>query len=156
MDKLESCELIVFLGGTYYERINYAFELAEKGYAKIIFSPNVAYEQSQAHLKQKLEQISTDISYFQGTGASSTYEEALATKEFIKQKQIKSFILVTSPYHSYRAQWIFKKVMPDVKIFSAPSNLENANLNEQLESYYPKEKHKFLLYYIMYSWRIYY
>ena len=89
-DRLEPCDLIVFLAGEYYERIDYAFELAEQGYSQKIFA------------------------------ASITYEEALDAKKFVESRNINSMLLVTSFYHSLRAAWVFRRIMPNIKIVSAP------------------------------------
>lgn len=52
--------------------------------------------------------------------ADNTREEAEALKALVAQKNWKSVIIVTSNYHTRRAQYIFRKVFPaDVKIAMA-------------------------------------
>jgi len=41
---------------------------------------------------------------------SSTYDEALEIKTFLVANQVKSAVIVTSPYHSRRAFWTFRRV----------------------------------------------
>jgi uncharacterized SAM-binding protein YcdF (DUF218 family) len=151
-DPLQPCDLIVFLGGEYYERIDYAFQLAEQGYSDTIYTPSVGYKQSRERIIERLKGRGSVIHFFEGEKASSTYEEALQTRSFVKKYSIKSILLVTSPYHSLRASWIFRKVMPGLKIISAPCGLDDNKLGRDLKRYYPHEKQKFLLYYLCYVW----
>lgn len=148
-DELKPCELIVVLAGEYYERIDHAFDLAEHGYSKRIFAPSLGYIQSRKLVQKRLLQNKGNLQFIEGEGAASTYEDALITKRFIKDNSISSIILVTSSYHSYRAQWIFKKIIPGIKIISAPVR----NNFDKISSYFYSEQLKFLWYYIMYSLR---
>jgi len=43
--------------------------------------------------------------------ATSTYNEAVAFREYVRAHSVKSAILVTSHLHSRRAGWIFRKVL---------------------------------------------
>jgi uncharacterized SAM-binding protein YcdF (DUF218 family) len=54
--------------------------------------------------------------------SNSTKENAIFTKDIIKKHRYTSLILVTSPYHSKRANKIFRKIMGnEIKVLSAPS-----------------------------------
>ncbi|MEJ2664160.1 MAG: YdcF family protein [Spirochaetia bacterium] len=133
-DRLLPADLIVFLGGAFNERVDYAFSLAGTGYGRLLYTPNPG-------------------DFFAGNGASSTFEEALNTRDFVRKHSIRSILLVTSPYHSLRAAWIFRKVMPGIAVVSAPCCLEGKSLQKKLEYYYPREIKKLLFYFLLYSWR---
>lgn len=45
--------------------------------------------------------------------AESTYHEAVITKELIEQEQLRSVIIVSSPYHMRRIKFIFDHVIGD-------------------------------------------
>ena len=151
---LESSELIVCLDGEYYERVNHAFDLAERDFAKMIFAPSVGYSKSKELINKRLKENKYFIQFIKGKGASSTYEEAIETKRFIKENNISSFILVTSPYHSYRAQWIFKKIIPKARIISSPVNKNKTENQRKLIKYFRSEQRKFLVYYLLYGFRV--
>ncbi|HAR62878.1 MAG TPA: hypothetical protein DCS13_05375 [Candidatus Margulisbacteria bacterium] len=154
----EQVGLIVFLDGEYKERVNHAFELYEAGYSKKMFSPNIEVYANKKLVKSKLKKLGNKVKFYQGPVAASTYEEALITKDFIDKHNISSMILVTSPYHSYRANWIFNKVMPDIRIVSCPVPMEKSWFKiekiEKNNSHYRifrSEQLKFLGYYLKYS-----
>ena len=44
-------------------------------------------------------------------GVTSTKDEAIALRRYINKTKIKNVILVTSAFHSFRAKYIFKKVL---------------------------------------------
>jgi uncharacterized SAM-binding protein YcdF (DUF218 family) len=52
-------------------------------------------------------------------GETSTYEEALLFRDYIRTHPVKSAILVTSHLHSRRARWTFEKMLREegVKLF---------------------------------------
>lgn len=75
---------------------------------------------------------------------------------------INRLLLVTSPYHSYRAWWIFQKVLPAIEIISTPVpfdknwfSLEELERGSKAEEVFRREQMKFLAYYLLYGWRIY-
>jgi uncharacterized SAM-binding protein YcdF (DUF218 family) len=152
-DELKPCDLIVILGGGRFERIDYAFSLAARGYGKTLFLPNPGNAKTGEYLREKLRNAAGSLRFFAGRGAVSTYEEALATRNFAAAHSIRSILLVTSPYHSLRAAWIFRKVMPRVAVISAPCCLGGVTLGKKLEYYYPGEREKFLFYYLLFAWR---
>jgi uncharacterized SAM-binding protein YcdF (DUF218 family) len=44
-----------------------------------------------------------------GNEVSSTYEEALALREWVKQAGAKKIIIVSDPFHTRRVRWLFRK-----------------------------------------------
>jgi uncharacterized SAM-binding protein YcdF (DUF218 family) len=154
-DRLEPCELIVFLGGASHERIDYAVQLLKQGYSRRLYAPYRLKNAEKKYLTEKLNELDKPVDFYSGNVTESTYKEALQTKEYVKAHNINSMLLVTSPYHSLRASWIFEKVMPTRSIISAPCCLDSSSLVQRLESYYEKETRKFTLYYLLYAWRSY-
>lgn len=154
----QKSDLIVFLDGEYQERVLRAFELYDQGYAKKIFSPNIkVYANKQVVLRRR-KLMGKDLKFYEGPVAASTYEEALVTKAFVQKYHLKSLILVTSSYHSYRAYWIFTKLMPDITITSCPVTLEKswfkfdrANTDPDHRKIVRSEQLKFLGYYLKYN-----
>ncbi len=62
-------------------------------------------------------------------GSKSTYENAIATKEILRQRGFRSLILITSRYHMKRALYAFRRVMPeDVSICPYPVDSPNFRL----------------------------
>jgi len=55
-----------------------------------------------------------------GRKAENTRENALETKDFLKDKDVKSILLITSYYHVPRSMLEFKRVVPDVYIKPYP------------------------------------
>ena len=45
------------------------------------------------------------------TRVNSTYDEAVVVRRFAEKTGIKSVLVVTSPYHSRRALWVFRRVL---------------------------------------------
>jgi uncharacterized SAM-binding protein YcdF (DUF218 family) len=156
VDTLEPCDLIVFLGGgSGYERFDYALKLCHEGYGRRLYTPHLIDSETREYISQRIKAFDADIPFFSGHAADSTYNEALETKEYVKIYDFDSILLVTSPYHSLRAGWIFQKVMPKKKIIVGPCCLKAASLQKKLSYYHPYEKQKFFLYYLCYAWRDY-
>ncbi len=67
--------------------------------------------------------------------AKSTQDEALIIREYIRNnREIESFILVTSKYHSGRSKKIFRKALSgldrEINIYSSPSKYDPSNVNQ--------------------------
>jgi uncharacterized SAM-binding protein YcdF (DUF218 family) len=47
----------------------------------------------------------------------STYDEAIVVRDFAQRAGVRSVLIVTSPYHSRRALWVFRRVLgPAVRV----------------------------------------
>jgi hypothetical protein len=159
-DIVGKADVIVILEGTIHRRIDHAFELSEQGFASVIYYPNPFYEANRKYFTKRKEETKDSIWAFSGPGAESTFEEAVKTKKFCLEHGYNSLILVTSPYHSYRAWWIFRLVMPDIRVISSPAPYEkpweaNGVINEKHRHvrYAVNERVKFFLYYLLFNWR---
>jgi uncharacterized SAM-binding protein YcdF (DUF218 family) len=127
-DELKPADVIVVIPGSKTEySVEYGVKLFKEGWArkdKIILSGgNAIWKYSWASLMQE-QALSLGLSrnaVFLEEKSSSTKENAIFTKEIMKRHRYASLILVTSPYHSKRANKIFRKIMGDeIKVLSAP------------------------------------
>lgn len=127
---LEKADAIWVLGGSraYLERTKLAAELYKKGVAPKIFVVNDGvfggwnqeekknlpfYELSRRELvsngvpNEAIEVLSENV--------TGTDWEAKLCAKVVREKQIKSLLLVTSAYHSYRAFWTFERIFSGEK-----------------------------------------
>jgi uncharacterized SAM-binding protein YcdF (DUF218 family) len=49
----------------------------------------------------------------------STFENVMLVKGVLKDRGVGSILLITSPYHSRRALWVWRKSMPELVVFAA-------------------------------------
>lgn len=60
----------------------------------------------------EMQGVRSDAILSRGSKSANTYEEALALRELLNQKNsIQSVIIVSTPYHLQRARWTFNKVV---------------------------------------------
>jgi len=111
----DKCDAIVVLGGENVTRVGRGVELFREGYGdKIIMSGG-------GRLTTKLAEADLMLMEARDLGvdpaavllereSESTYENAVFVKQIVMEKGIKSFLLVTSNYHTRRARQIFSRV----------------------------------------------
>lgn len=125
--------IVVFAGGVgesgkagegYQERVEYAAELYNKGYAKnLIFSSGYAHIFNEPFLMQALA-VSLNVpkeAIILETTAKNTYENVRSTSLLLAQRKWNSILLVSSPYHMLRAKLVFRKVSPEINVTYTPS-----------------------------------
>jgi len=128
-DELKPADVIVVIPGSETEySVAHGAKLFKEGWArkdKIILSGGNAiwkYTWSSLMKEQALSLGVPVNAIFLEEKSSSTKENAIFTKEIIIKHRYTSLILVTSPYHSKRANKIFSKIMGnEIKVLSAPS-----------------------------------
>jgi uncharacterized SAM-binding protein YcdF (DUF218 family) len=128
-DELKPADVIVVIPGSETEySVAHGAKLFKEGWArkdKIILSGgNAIWKYTWSSLmKEQVLSLGVPVNaIFLEEKSSSTKENALFTKEIIKKHRYTSLILVTSPYHSKRANKIFRKSMGnEIKVLSAPS-----------------------------------
>ncbi len=159
-DPLRKADAIVFLAGE-RDRFDYAVELFRKGYAPLLYSPGGESSWMIRHIHQQTTQLKGGSLVMSDVVPNGTYGEALNTAKFAKNHHVKRIILVTSPYHTYRAQWIFKQILPRVHIMSAAVPYDASYWDEGTVptasaryASFKREQSKFLGYYVLYSWPI--
>ena len=142
----QKADVIVVLNGRDTERSLTAVDLYNKGYSNLIV---MARGGNEAGGNEFLKRIKKDFDrriFFQkaieamgipensfmliGDGVASTYDEAIATKQFLKNSGYKSILLVTSKWHSKRAYLTFKSVLRGengIRISVIPSRYDTFN-----------------------------
>ena len=74
---------------------------------------------SQLHGRDQLVDagIDPDKIVLLSSKVGSTYDEAVVLRHYAEHSHIRSILLITSPYHSRRALWIFRRVLgEDVRV----------------------------------------
>ncbi len=148
-------DLIVVLGGDISSRFKKAFQLAGNGYSSRIFCPSIRFPENNQLIEQLISE-NPDITFTAGTGSTSTFTDAIITKNYIYDKDIKTILLVTSDFHSFRASWIFNRILKQVNIVSVPVITRFStdfihNKKSCTHWAYRSEQEKFFLYYTMYN-----
>jgi len=131
-DELKKADAVVVLSGGWesagklgkstIERYNYGIKLFQKGYGKyLIFSggnqygtPSEAGEMADMAMSDGFPDETIVI---EGR-SSDTWENTLFVKNILLEKELKSVVLVTSPYHSLRAKTMFND--KGINVVSAP------------------------------------
>lgn len=139
----QKADVIVALNGRDVERSLAAVDLFQKGYANLIvlgrggeqagseeFSKRVSSDfDRKIFFQRAIEAMGIPKNSFKliGDGVTSTYDEALTTKQFLKESGYRSMLLVTSKWHSKRAYLTFKSVFKDdgaIRITIYPSKYD--------------------------------
>ena len=123
-DKVKPVDAIAVLSGDEGERINEAVSLFRDNYGKYFIITKTDNEEIGENLtySERLKRIAIDggvasDSIFITSGEStSTFDEANAIRLLSKQRNIKSILIVTAPYHTRRTKLIFKQVFKDTEI----------------------------------------
>jgi uncharacterized SAM-binding protein YcdF (DUF218 family) len=107
-ENLQPADMIHVLGGCISKR-SYAVKLYQQGYSQQFFITGSRWAK---YKKQAISQgVQPDDIVSPRSAATSTYEEALELKRFLdNDASVQSIIIVSSPHHMRRAQWIFNKV----------------------------------------------
>jgi uncharacterized SAM-binding protein YcdF (DUF218 family) len=128
-DPLQPVDMIFVLNGDYNTRPFRASELYEQGLAPIIV---IARSEMLPAEKLGLAPNETDISIgvmeqlgvppekivvlpVEG-GTTSTFDEAIALRQYIESHNIQSLILLTSAFHTRRAKWIFDRELAGLPV----------------------------------------
>jgi uncharacterized SAM-binding protein YcdF (DUF218 family) len=121
---LEKADAIVVLGGgvrpdgvltdATQRRLVYALRLLRGGYAPIVILTGGNPEDPDLSESDPMERVARELGFSPGTfivetKAERTSEQALAVREIVRSRQMKSVILVTAPTHSFRALQTFRK-----------------------------------------------
>lgn len=134
-DTLEPADIIYLLNGDPTVRPYHAAGLVSQGLApKVVIartedSPGVQFgaypntTDSNIIILKKLGISEAQITELrQGSGVTSTMDEAIALRSYLRQHPARKVIIVTSDLHSRRARFIFRKVLTgvDVKVMLSP------------------------------------
>jgi uncharacterized SAM-binding protein YcdF (DUF218 family) len=157
-----AADAVVVCEGERYTRINQALSLIEQGYAHRLIFPDLELPENERAITAWQQLHPGTLEVLKDTGPTSTYEEALKTREFVRKFNLKTLLLVTSSYHSYRAWWVFQKVLTGIKVYSVPVPFGadwydpvKVRPGNTYDEVFREEQQKFAFYYFWYGWRIY-
>jgi uncharacterized SAM-binding protein YcdF (DUF218 family) len=131
-DTLKPGDVIHVIAGEDY-RTDYAIQLFRQGFGKVLFftggwcpfhNENHGDRANRRALQQGIRLKAVVIDDFPVT---STYEEVLRLKEFMRQSVVPlySVIVVSDSFHSRRARWTYRQILGDeVKVQMAPVSFE--------------------------------
>lgn len=125
-DKLEKADAIVVLAGdSNGERVAQGVELYKRGYGKFILmsgGPVMWKETYAENMRRQARALGVpDRDIVVQAQSESTYEDARFSYAILKERKVRSIILVTSPFHSRRAMRTAKRVFgKEIKIISYP------------------------------------
>lgn len=121
---------VVLAGDPYGQRILYAAELARQGYVRnVVVSGPTFYDIHECDIAIEFAiRKGYPVEYFIAlpNDALSTREEARVVLDELKRRNVGSFLLVTSDYHSARAGRIYRSNLkkmagaPGVRVVAAP------------------------------------
>lgn len=127
-DEIQKTDLIAAVSGPEY-RILYASELYMKGLANKVFftggfsEENNRIEASWSKYVAETHGVPGEAIAIDENVVLTTHDEAVLLKNYIDAHtdEVKSVTLVTDPWHSRRARWIYQKVLgEEIKVFTAP------------------------------------
>ena len=118
--KTNTDAVVVLTGGNY--RITTGLTLFSQQSAPTLFISGVhpSVDEKEIRLMWKGKTELPDCCIILGHEATTTFENALETEEWIKENNIKSIRLVTSTYHMKRALMEFHNIVKDTKIIPHP------------------------------------
>ncbi len=119
-DELQKADAMIVLSGGSFDRGNEAARIFKEGYVSKIICPggNKAYEYEILEMNMKESEVAKmnlqrhhipDSAIFVVPFGTSTAEEAKFLFPFIKEKNYRKVILLTSLYHTRRARNVFEK-----------------------------------------------
>lgn len=123
-DPLQPADAVVVLSGGERERVVYAAGLFNEGYADWFVATNMKHD--LPGVRVLYGELVRQEAIWQGVPQEriliapgileTTYEEALAVRELAQEQGWSSLLLVTSPYHTRRAQIAFRDAFRDTGI----------------------------------------
>jgi uncharacterized SAM-binding protein YcdF (DUF218 family) len=142
-DRLQPANAIFLLNSEYNTRPFRASELYQQGLAPVIV---IARSENTPVVDLGLVPNDTDISVgvmeklgvpaekiiiLPSTGGvTSTVDEAVAFRKYAEANQVRSFILVTSAFHSRRARWIFNRVFTGLPVTMEMAPVQHAKFDQ--------------------------
>ena len=119
-------DAIVVLSGApvYMERLNHAARLYREGRGGVIILTNdglrgpwsARRQSNPLSFERGIERlvssgVPADRVVVLSEVVTSTYDEVIAVRKYAAQENLRSILVVTSPYHSRRALWVFRRHM---------------------------------------------
>lgn len=138
-DPIQHADIIHVISGPEY-RTRYGIQLMQEGWADEIFftggwcEPLECYIGEYSRELAVYEGVPPDLIAIDDSKISTTFEEVGLLKEYIedKGKVVKSVIVVTDPFHSRRARWVYRQVFGDeITIIMAPVPFDQAGIPDR-------------------------
>jgi len=124
-DELTQADVIAVLGGGGPERVRHGVKLYQSGYGtRIILTgmehklPGLTTTWPKLAMQEAVSLGVPENAIILEERATSTYEDAKYVKEDMLDRNLKSAIIVSSPYHMRRARMMFRKMFEDQKDIS--------------------------------------
>ncbi len=138
-DELSPADAIVVLGGGGTERVRHSVKLYQSGHsAQIIMTgmtqsiPGVTTTWARFAMQEAVSLAAPEDAIILEEKATNTSENAEYVKEIMIDRNLKSAIIVSSPYHMRRARMIFRKEFEDREDISLQfSSVEDSNFKVQ-------------------------
>lgn len=120
-EKPRPCDAIVVISGEAVPRVAKGVELYKEGYGRYIIMSGGGRLTSKLTDADLMMMEAVDLGLPRSAvllenKSESTYENAVNVKEIVLERNIKSFLLVTSNYHTRRSKYIFGKVFKDTGV----------------------------------------
>ncbi|MCX8156977.1 MAG: YdcF family protein [Verrucomicrobiae bacterium] len=112
-------QAIIVLGGGTPERQIKAIELYKQGVAPLVISSGDGEPETAIYIY--LYQGVPKNALLLETKSKSTWHNAKYTVPMLRERGITNVILVTSWFHSRRAQWTFQQTAPEISFHSCPT-----------------------------------
>jgi uncharacterized SAM-binding protein YcdF (DUF218 family) len=121
-----SADAVIVLSGSavYDERLSHAIRIYQEGRARSVILTDDGLRRGWSRRRQANPlSVERGIDTLVGAGiqndriirlpqsVTSTYDEAVALREYALRSGLRSVVVVTSPYHSRRALWTFRRVL---------------------------------------------
>ena len=160
-DPVKKADVIIIpSGGFGDERLIGGIKLFKEGYAdKIILTGSLIMENvstADIDLKKLIKAGISAKDVFLNRDAESTYDNAVESAQIMTAHGFKKAILVTSPYHTRRSRWTFRKVFgrTDLEIIVVPiAEDKDMRTKYRVDSLFEEvvfEYQKFLMYWFKY------
>ena len=108
---IDRCDLMVVLAGGSKERTSTAAELmSAHACAKVMFTGEGPGDQFE-EVRVMLEGLDPSFRLNPPAISRSTFEDAIVALRAARAGGFRSLLVVTSPYHTRRASWIFSRVL---------------------------------------------
>jgi len=123
----QRADLILVIGGDFYgPRVLKGADLAVQGYAPLVLISGPPYQQGRPEGEFAVNFLETKgypRRLFQvfGHNAGSTIDEAIAVRAELRRRNAHRVLLVTSAYHSRRADIVFRLFCPGIHFISVPA-----------------------------------
>lgn len=123
----EPADLILVIGGDFYgPRVLKGADLAIQGFAPMVLVSGPPYQHGRSEAEFGIDFLVVKgypRQLFQAFGhhARSTVAEAIAVGAELRRREVHRVILVTSSYHSRRADIVFRLFCPGIHFISVPA-----------------------------------